>query len=99
MLFIAVAISATFLTVVGLSNSLNTIISSQRAQVAADAGALSCVIYGQDAVEQIVIENKAELISVILKASQCQVVVQFHGVSRDAFAMARSDSHLPTLQR
>ena len=94
-----VSITATFLTVAGLSNSLNTIISSQRAQVAADAGALSCVIYGQDAVEQTVFKNNAELISIIITHNQCQVVAQFRGVSRDAFAVARSDSHMPTLQR
>ncbi len=99
MLFIAVSITATFLTVAGLSNSLNTIIGSQRAQDAADAGALSCAIYGQDAVEQIVIKNKAELISVIATTSQCQVVVQFRGISRDAFAVTSSDGRLPTLQR
>jgi outer membrane lipoprotein SlyB len=88
-----------FLTVAGLSNSLNTIIGSQRAQVAADAGALSCAIYGQDAVEQIVTKNQAELISVIATTSQCQVVVQFRGISRDAFAVTSNDGHLPTLQR
>ena len=99
MLFVAIAISATFLTVAGLSNSLNTIIGSQRAQVAADAGALSCAIYSQDAVEQIVIKNNAELISVIATTSHCQVVVQFHGISRDAFAVTSSDGHLSTLQR
>jgi len=98
-LFIVVSITATFLTVAGLSNSLNTIISSQRAQVAADAGALSCVIHGQDAVEQTVIENNAELISIIITPNQCQVVAQFRGVSRYAFAVASSDGHLPTLQR
>ena len=99
MLFVAIAISATFLTVAGLSNSLNTIIGSQRAQVAADAGALSCAIYGQDSVKQIVIKNNAELISVTATTSHCQVVAQFHGISRDAFAVTSSDSHLPTLQR
>ena len=99
MLFVAIAISATFLTVAGLSNSLNTIIGSQRGQVAADAGALSCAIYGQDSVKQIVIKNNAELISVTATTSHCQVVAQFHGISRDAFAVTSSDSHLPTLQR
>ncbi len=99
MLFVLVSITATFLTVTGLSNSLNAVISSQRAQIAADAGALSCVIYGQDAVEQSVIKNNAMLISIIITANQCQVVAQFDGVSRDAFAVASSDSHLPTLQR
>ena len=99
MLFILVSITATFLTVGGLSNSLNRVISSQRAQIAADAGALSCVIYGQDAVEQTVFKNNAELISIINTPNQCQVVAQFRGVSRDAFAVASSDSHLPTLQR
>ena len=99
MLFVAVAISATFLTVAGLSNSLNKIIGSQRAQAAADAGALSCAIYGQDSVEQIVIKNNAELISVTATTSHCQVVAQFHGISRDAFAVTSSDGHLSTLQR
>ena len=99
MLFVAIAISATFLTVAGLSNSLNTIIGSQRAQVAADAGALSCAIYGQDSVKQIVIKNNAELISVTATTSHCQVVAQFHGISRDAFAVTSSDGHLSTLQR
>ena len=94
-----VSIAATFLTVAGLSSSLNTIMSSQRVQAAADAGALSCVIYGENTVEQIVIENKAELISIIISSNQCQVTAQFRGVSRDAFAVARSDSHMPTLQR
>ena len=82
MLFVLVSITATFLTVTGLSNSLNAVISSQR-----------------DAVEQSVIKNNAELISIIITANQCQVVAQFDGVSRDAVAMASSDSHLPTLQR
>ncbi len=99
MLFIVVSIAATLLTVAGLSSSLNTIMNSQRAQAAADAGALSCVIYGKNTVEQIVIENKAELISIIISPNQCQVTAQFRGVSRDAFAVARSDSHMPTLQR
>jgi hypothetical protein len=98
-LFIMVAVSATFLTVAGLGNSLNIIISSQRAQTAADAGALSCIIHGQDTIEQTVIKNKAELVSVITTTLQCQVVVQFRGVYRDAFAVASSDSRLSTLQR
>ena len=99
MLFILVAITATVLTVAGVSNSLNTIIGSQRAQAAADAGALACAIHGQDVVEQIVIKNEAELISVFATTSQCQVVVQFRGISRDAFAVTSNDGRLPTLQR
>lgn len=99
MLFVLVAITAIFLTVGGLSKSLGTIINSQRAQVAADAAVLSCVIYGRDSVPEIVIKNKAKLISVVSTPSQCQVVAQFGGISRDAFALTSGDGRLPTLQR
>ncbi len=99
MLSIAVLITAIFLAVAGLSSTIKTIIGSQRAQDAADAGALSCAIYGQETVEHMVVKNQAELISVVSATSQCQVIVQFRGITRNAFALVSRDGRLPTLQR
>lgn len=98
-LFIAITLSAIFLAVAGLNKSIQTIISSQHAQTAADAAALSCVIHGQDSVERTILMNDSELISLNLTISQCQVVAQFRGISRGAFASITGNSDLPTLQR
>ena len=98
-LFVVVAITATCLTLIGVAGSANRIIDAQRAQVAADAAALSCVIYGTDFAEQAANENGAELVSVEHTGERCQVLVRYRVVSRTAFAVSSRNDHLPTLQR
>ena len=99
MLFVVVAITATCLTLIGVASSANRIIDAQRAQVAADSAALSCIIYGPDFAEQAANENSAELVSVKHTGEQCQVLVRYRTVSRTAFAMSSRNDLLPTLQR
>ena len=98
-LFVVVAITATCLTLIGVASSANRIIDAQRAQVAADAAALSCVIYGTDFAEQAANENGAELVSVDRADEQCQVVVQYRHVLRTAFALSSRNDRVPTMQR
>jgi len=94
-LFVVVAITATCLTLIGVASSANRIIDAQRAQVAADSAALSCVIYGADLAMLAANENGAELISVDHTGEQCQVVVRYRSVSRTAFAMSSGNDRLP----
>jgi len=98
-LFVVVAITATCLTLIGVASSANRIIDAQRAQVAADAAALSCVIYGADLAVLAANENGAELISVDLADEQCQVVVRYRHVLRTAFALSSRNDRVPTMQR
>ena len=95
MLFVVVAITATCLTLIGVASSANRIIDAQRAQVAADSAALSCIIYGPDFAEQAANENGAELVSVKHTGGQCQVLVRYRTVSRTAFAMSSRNDRLP----
>ena len=82
-----VALATTSLVLVGLANSITTIIDAQRAQLAADSAALACVIYGQDSAQQATNQNGAELVNVIVTVDQCQVTASYHEVVRTAFAL------------
>ena len=93
-----VALAATSLVLVGLANSITTIIDVQRAQLAADSAALACVIYGQDSAQQATNQNGAELVSVIVTVDQCQVTASYRAVVRTAFALTSRGEDLRTLQ-
>ncbi len=93
-----VALAATSLVLVGLANSITTIIDAQRAQLAADSAALACVIYGQDSAQQATNQNGAELVNVIVTVDQCQVTASYHEVVRTAFALTSRGEDLRTLQ-
>ena len=93
-----VALATTSLVLVGLANSITTIIDSQRAQLAADSAALACVIYGQDSAQQATNQNGAELVNVIVTVDQCQVTASYHEVMRTAFALTSRGEDLRTLQ-
>ncbi len=93
-----VALAATSLVLVGLVNSITTIIDAQRAQLAADSAALACVIYGQDSAQQATNQNGAELVNVIVTVDQCQVTASYHEVVRTAFALTSRGEDLRTLQ-
>ena len=93
-----VALAATSLVLVGLANSITTIIDAQRAQLAADSAALACVIYGQDSAQQATNQNGAELVNVIVTVDQCQVTASYHEVMRTAFALTSRGEDLRTLQ-
>lgn len=93
-----VALAATSLVLVGLANSITTIIDAQQAQLAADSAALACVIYGQDSAQQATNQNGAELVSVTVTAEQCQVTASYHEVVRTAFALTSRGADLRTLQ-
>ena len=93
-----VALAATSLVLVGLANSITTIIDAQRAQLAADSAALACVIYGQDSAQQATNQNGAELVSVVVTVDQCQVTASYHEVVRTAFALTSRAEDLRTLQ-
>lgn len=93
-----VALAATSLVLVGLANSITTIIDAQRAQLAADSAALACVIYGQDSAQQATNQNGAELVGVIVTFDQCQVTASYHEVVRTAFALTSRGEDLRTLQ-
>ncbi len=93
-----VALAATSLVLVGLANSITTIIDAQRAQLAADSAALACVIYGQDSAQQATNQNGAELVNVIVTVDQCQVTASYHEVERTAFALTSRGEDLRTLQ-
>ena len=93
-----VALAATSLVLVGLVNSITTIIDAQRAQLAADSAALACVIYGQDSAQQATNQNGAELVNVVVTVDQCQVTASYHEVVRTAFALTSRGEDLRTLQ-
>ncbi len=93
-----VALAATSLVLIGLANSITTIIDAQRAQLAADSAALACVIYGQDSAQQATNQNGAELVNVIVTVDQCQVTASYHEVVRTAFALTSRGEDLRTLQ-
>ena len=93
-----VALAATSLVLVGLANSITTIIDAQQAQLAADSAALACVIYGQDSAQQATNQNGAELVNVIVTVDQCQVTASYHEVERTAFALTSRGEDLRTLQ-
>ena len=93
-----VGLAATSLVLVGLANSITTIIDAQRAQLAADSAALACVIYGQDSAQQATNQNGAELVNVIVTVDQCQVTASYHEVMRTAFALTSRGEDLRTLQ-
>ena len=93
-----VALAATSLVLVGLANSITTIIDAQRAQLAADSAALACVIYGQDSAQQATNQNGAELVNVIVTVDQCQVTASYHEVVRTAFALTSRGEDLPNLR-
>ena len=93
-----VALAATSLVLIGLANSITTIIDAQRAQLAADSAALACVIYGQDSAQQATNQNGAELVNVIVTVDQCQVTASYHEVMRTAFALTSRGEDLRTLQ-
>ena len=93
-----VALATTSLVLVGLANSITTIIDAQRAQLAADSAALACVIYGQDSAQQATNQNGAELVNVIVTVDQCQVTASYHEVMRTAFALTSRGEDLRTLQ-
>ena len=93
-----VALAATSLVLVGLANSITTIIDAQRAQLAADSAALACVIYGQDSAQQATNQNGAELVNVVVTVDQCQVTASYHEVVRTAFALTSRGEDLRTLQ-
>ena len=93
-----VGLAATSLVLVGLANSITTIIDAQQAQLAADSAALACVIYGQDSAQQATNQNGAELVNVIVTVDQCQVTASCHEVERTAFALTSRGEDLRTLQ-
>ena len=93
-----VGLAATSLVLVGLANSITTIIDAQQAQLAADSAALACVIYGQDSAQQATNQNGAELVNVIVTVDQCQVTASYHEVVRTAFALTSRGEDLRTLQ-
>ena len=93
-----VALAATSLVLIGLANSITTIIDAQRAQLAADSAALACVIYGQDSAQQATNQNGAELVNVVVTVDQCQVTASYHEVVRTAFALTSRGEDLRTLQ-
>ena len=90
-----VALAATSLVLVGLTNSITTIIDAQRAQLAANSAALACVIYGQDSAQQATNQNGAELVSVEHTGEQCQVTASYHEVLRTAFALTSRNDRPP----
>ena len=93
-----VGLAATSLVLVGLANSITTIIDAQRAQLAADSAALACVIYGQDSAQQATNQNGAELVNVVVTVDQCQVTASYREVVRTAFALTSRVEDLRTLQ-
>ena len=93
-----VGLAATSLVLIGLANSITTIIDAQQAQLAADSAALACVIYGQDSAQQATNQNGAELVNVIVTVDQCQVTASYHEVVRTAFALTSRGEDLRTLQ-
>ena len=93
-----VVLAATSLVLVGLANSITTIIDVQRAQLAADSAALACVIYGQDSAQQATNQNGAELVNVIVTVDQCQVTASYSEVVRTAFALTSRGEDLPNLR-
>ena len=96
---------ATLMTasLVSIAHTTSRIIDAQRAQFAADAVAINCVLTNsisiQQPEQQIATQNHAEILELDSVRGRCAVVVKSHSVARRAVAVSSSGFDLPTLQR
>ena len=90
-------------SLVSIAHTTSRIIDAQRAQFAADAAALNCVLIDststQQTAQQIATQNHGELLELDSLRGWCAVVVKSHAVARRAVAVSSSGVDLPTLQR
>ena len=90
-------------SLVSIAHTTSRIIDAQRAQFAADAVAIDCVlttsISVQKPAQQIATHNHAEILELDSVRGWCAVVVKSHSVARRAVAVSSSGLDLPTLQR
>ena len=96
---------ATLMTasLVSIAHTTSRIIDAQRAQFAADAVAINCVLTNSVSIQQpapqIATQNHAEILELDSVRGRCAVVVKSHSVARRAVAVSSSGFDLPTLQR
>ncbi len=90
-------------SLVSIAHTTSRIIDAQRAQFAADAVAIDCVltnsIFVQQRAQQLATQNHAEILELDSVRGRCAVVVKSHSVARRAVAVSSSGFDLPTLQR
>ena len=90
-------------SLVSIAHTTNRIIDAQRAQFAADAVAIDCVltnsIFVQQLAQQLATQNHAEILELDSVRGRCAVVVKSHSAARRAVAVSSSGFDLPTLQR
>ena len=90
-------------SLVSIAHTTRRIIDAQRAQFAADAVAIDCVLTNSISVhqtaQQIATQNHAEILELDSVRGRCAVVVKSHSVARRAVAVSSSGFELPTLQR
>jgi hypothetical protein len=90
-------------SLVSIAHTTSRIIDAQRAQFAADAVAIDCVltnsISAQLTAQEIATQNHGEILELDSVRGRCAVVVKSHSVARGAVAVSSSGFDLPTLQR
>ena len=90
-------------SLVSIAHTTSRIIDAQRAQFAADAVVIDCVLTNSISVQltaqQIAEQNHSEILELDSERGRCAVVVKSHSVARRAVAVSSSGFDLPTLQR
>ena len=77
------------LAVIGVGRLGRIADARARAQTAADAGALACVLHGEDAASDLIRTNGAQVVSGEVVGAQCRVIAEVEG--EQAVARARRE--------